>query len=277
MRVDLPASVICASIAVAALAPSPASSQEAPPVAVRFSFESPPSVSNLFRTPEQRSAAEADLSRSLAEFFAKRLPYWPAQPGTESQFPQLTLGLDSDHEKWFIPVRLVVGSEQPETYQERVILFGRGELGRLGGFPAISRLPALIQDRVEAHYREAAPLADLVDHLGGCAPLGRSAHLSAADIAILPLRWERYCNLASSVFALEYRDPNGDRVILLAKGTGSPAPFTPDRPDFQGLKASLEHEADTASLTPRFFRLEQIEPDPAACIDIGGLPPAVAP
>jgi hypothetical protein len=291
----LPPERVRAAIAVAAfiagvLAPPFAAAQEAPPLNVVFSFEVA-EISGLFDSPAAAVAAEASISKRLAEIVGSTSAYWPTRPGSTAEYPQLRFKLQPDGSRLFIHVQLVPATAQPPLYDRTIELFLAGELTRRG-FPPIDQLPGMIEQKVQAACADGDFQDRLRDKLAAFAPLGDAAHLSGTApqlVAVLPLRWDRYCSLASSVFSLEYLQ-NGNRVRIVGKGTGAPAAFTPEQERFKGvmilpkrwITATGEedvggHVGELAGLTPRFFRLEHLEPDPAPCIDLGGAPPSVAP
>ena len=182
---------------------------------------------------------------------------------------------------------------QPPTYVEQVEVFAPGEVSRLGGFPPIARLPGRIAEKMAAFYSRAGAGAALQAKLGESAPLGTAADVTStatSPVAVLPLKWERYCSLASSVFALEYGLQTGGRVIVIGQGLGEKGVFTPATPQFTGVMVAPKrwvsggadddiaaHLSDLGKLTPRFFRLKQLTLDVSACLDVAGAAPSVAP
>ena len=265
--------------------------QDAPPVHVRFAFGDP-AVAGLYPAPPLLAAAEAALSTGIATLFDSALGYWPARAGDGTAFPLLQLQVRRDGSRWLVLVELFPVQGQPATYAERVELFAPGDIAALGGFPPRDRLPGRIESKVKEFYTNAVARGALQEKVAEGAPLGSAAHVTSgpsAPIAILPLKWEKYCGLATSVFALEYTVPGGGRVMVLGQGTGEPGQFTPDAPLFTGVmvlpqrwvKAGIEedvasHHAELAGLTPRFFRVKKLTTDLAACIDLGGAPPSIA-
>jgi hypothetical protein len=269
----------------------PAAAQEAPPVNVRFSF-SDPNVTGLFPSSAEQSRAETALSGDLARLFERSAAYWPARVAGEDTYPQLRLRLQADGSRWFVLIELLPVVGQPPTYAEQVEVFAPGEVSRLGGFPPIARLPGRIAEKMAAFYSRTGAGAALQAKLGDCAPLGSAAHVTrtaTSPVAILPLKWERYCSLASSVFALEYELQSGRRVVVIGQGLGEPGLFTPDAPQFTGVMVAPKrwvsggadddiaaHLSDLGKLKPHFFRLKQLTLDVSACLDLGGATPSVA-
>lgn len=274
--------VVCGAVSTAA--------QDAPPVHVRFAFGDP-AVAGLYPTAGALATAEEGLSTGIAGIFDSTLRYWPARAGDGTAFPLLQLQVRRDGSRWLVLVELFPVQGQPATYAQSVELFAPGDIAALGGFPPKDRLPGRIEGKVKEFYTNAVARGALQEKVAEGAPLGAAAHLTSASrpIAILPLKWERYCGLATSVFALEYAVPGGGRVMVLGQGTGEPGQFTPDAPMFTGVmvlpqrwvKAGIEedlapHSAELAGLTPRFFRVKKLNTDPAACIDVEGAPPSIA-
>jgi hypothetical protein len=265
--------------------------QDAPPVNVRFAF-SDPAVTGLYVTPQDLAKAESTLSSRIAALFETTVGYWPAKASDGTAYPQLRLRLQRDGSRWFVLVELIPVAGQPPTYAEQAQVYAPGELSAAGGFPPRDRLPDRIEKKLNDFYSSSAARATLQEKLGECAPLGDGAHVMSTEnrpVAVLPLRWERYCSLATSVFALEYGLQNGGRVVVIGQGTGEPGLFTPDAPRFAAVMVVPKlwvtggseedigrHSADFGTLTPRFFRLKKLTTDLSACIDMAGAPPSVA-
>lgn len=271
-------------------APS-AVAQDAPPVNVRFTF-SDPLVSGLYPTAAELATAEHALSSVLAGLVEKSVTYWPGNAAAETAYPQLRLRLQRDGTRWFVMVELLPVAGQPATYTEQVEVYGAGEISTMGGFPPRNRIPDRIEKKLTAFYSNAATSEALRVKLGEGAPLGGVAHLTSAQprVAILPLKWDRYCSLALSTFALEYVQTDGSRVVVIGEGLGERASFTPEMPRFEGVKIQpkrwksggsddefASHLADLSTLTPRFFRLMHLTTDLSACVDVAGAPLSVAP
>jgi hypothetical protein len=282
----------CASIGLTvagALLASFAAAQEAPPVGVRFSYADA-TVIGLYPGANERAAAEADVTSRLAAFFEENLAYWPVR-ATDGLFPRLDVHLRKDGSRRYVLVELLPVNGQPATYAEQVTVYEAGDISGMGGLPPRDRIPGRIVDKIAEFYRTAAHDA-LRDRLVEGAPLGAAAHVVSSTtgcVAVLPLKWERYCSLATSNFSLEYERADQSRVTVFGAGLGQPAEFTLAVPQFTGLKIRprkwvsdqgeedvSQHLGDFGQLRPRLFRLKQLNADPSTCLSVAGAPPSVA-
>lgn len=199
--------------------------QEAEPIYVVFEFRAA-AVSNLYSQTELMDV-QRKIGESLAARCAAKLTFWDFQAGTVNDYPRLSVWLDP-HGGWAIQMTLsrAAGDSRP-AQPWMVTLFPPGEIGERRGYPAADRWPELIKmafdermlgekrDQVFTVLRESVPLGKIVLPIGSPTP-GAGSHR-----ALLPLRWDRYGQLAMSKFRIDCNSDQG-RVKLHSKGVGQP-------------------------------------------------------
>ena len=268
--------ISCLYLALAGLA----FGQEALPVYVSFEFQIP-AVSNLY-SPARLKELENQISRSLAESCAAKLPFWTFQVGAANQYPKLGVSLNA-HADWSIQMALWKDAGQSEPDKPwAATLFTAGEIARRG-YPAAERWPAVIKqafeermldqrDQLLAVFRNSLPLGNLV------VPAVAAPSSAAGPRALLPLRWDRYGTLALSTFRIDYTLVGQGRVKIQSKGIGLPLLYNAPAP-FCGIVVQhvkyvvpgqsediSKHLAVIAQLRPVAFYLQEFE-------DPGELPP----
>ena len=239
---SLAVAFVC-SAALGWLSPS-ACGQQLLPVFVSFEFSEPEVTFRL--KAESLANKQQEMSDRLAASLLSPFPYWNFQRGGPNDYPRMQLKLEKHGDEWHVAVVLLPQQGLPKAGEWRFLLYPEGEIGRRG-VPGIPVLMNDIEKAVQNFLADEAISQQVLEKLSEAVPLGKDlAQIQPAPtqqppraFAVLPLRWEISCKLASSEFLVTASQQGAGRVTLHSVGSGESAMYKPDDPQFPGLL--IEH------------------------------------
>jgi len=176
--------------------------------------------------PAKRDAFKTEISEELRKSVAKLLPYWEFRSLPNPQLPKLTitinsLGSQAKPESWGADVELWITKTNGDeiTVLPKQSLIEKGQLQNFvdGGQEVLlqamkTSFASLLRTAKERCLKEAikVPLVD-----GSITP--RSADRVEA---VLPLKWERFQNCATSEFRIEFHIKNIGDAVVYSVGMG---------------------------------------------------------
>lgn len=258
----------------AATMSSAARAQGSAPIYVSFHFDA--RAAEDFETPAQQTAAENEISRTLARVFQGKLGLWTFTPlDAPDRFPRFDIIL-SGQSAWTVIAEFRAERAGPPERDWNATLFEPGEFKN-----NLSRLLAagwgpLVEQKVTEKLLLTGIVKQMLGVLQEKAPLGYAVRLPIPPFdadkpkVILPLAWKDYQMLGDAIFTIRCESEDG-LVYLHSEGIGQSESGKANQPAFPGILVLLkewevfhkaptpisEHLSALGSLRPKEFYLKQ--------------------